>query len=158
MGTGRTGIFEFLESVFGSKRPARKVVDPAEAEARKYHAVKVKAGKDACEWANALHDKRFLATEAPNLPLEDCDALECHCEYVHFKDRRKGPRRGSDLEGHVDRRDAQERRLNRGRRASDYGDKNPIEEYDDTQSYFHYTEEHIADEHKRDDESEDSKS
>lgn len=55
-----------------------------------YHAVSVNPGAYACSAANNIAGQRFLATEAPSLPLPDCDAAECDCHFVHHNDRRTG--------------------------------------------------------------------
>ncbi len=50
-----------------------------------------------CHAALALEGERFLADEAPPLPLDGCaDPRSCRCVYQHFKDRRTGFRRDSD--------------------------------------------------------------
>jgi hypothetical protein len=64
------------------QRPARK------AENTAYHAVSISFGKDACDAAKARTGQRFLAKEAPPLPLPECDATQCECHYRHHKDRR----------------------------------------------------------------------
>lgn len=70
-------------------RPALKKKDAG------YHAVSVKPGAYACSAANEIAGQRFLATEAPSLPLPDCDAAECDCHFIHHNDRRKGKDRRS---------------------------------------------------------------
>jgi hypothetical protein len=64
--------------------PRRNVTDTA------YHAVAIRSPKDACAAAKALAGQRFLASEAPNLPLPACDALRCECHFAHYDDRRSG--------------------------------------------------------------------
>jgi hypothetical protein len=42
-------------------------------------------------WRNrvqALAKNRFLAKEAPRLPLDECTVADCQCEYKHHDDRR----------------------------------------------------------------------
>jgi hypothetical protein len=58
-----------------------------------FQAVAVKAGKGACDAARQLGEKRFLAKEAPPLPLQNCTAKDCRCRYVHYDDRRGDERR-----------------------------------------------------------------
>jgi len=60
-----------------------------------YHAVSIKAGAYACRAANEIAGQRFLASEAPNIPLPGCNATECDCHFVHHKDRRTGKDRRS---------------------------------------------------------------
>ena len=61
----------------------------------KYHAVSIKPGAYACRAATELAGQRFLAAEAPNIPLPACNAAECSCRFVHHKDRRSGKDRRS---------------------------------------------------------------
>lgn len=60
-----------------------------------YHAVSIKFGKDACAAAKSMTGHRYLATEAPRLPLPGCDAAVCECRFTHHKDRRSGRDRRS---------------------------------------------------------------
>lgn len=70
--------------------PAREKV-----ESTAFHAVSIKFGKNACDAAKATTGQRFLAAEAPPLPLPDCDGRACECSYKHHKDRRSGSDRRS---------------------------------------------------------------
>ena len=70
-------------------------VSPALKNSSKYHAVSIKPGAYACSAANDLAGERFLASEAPSLPLPGCDATECDCHFNHHKDRRSGKDRRS---------------------------------------------------------------
>jgi hypothetical protein len=60
-----------------------------------YHAVSVKPGTYACSAANNIAGHRFLATEAPTLPLPECNADQCECHFIHHNDRRSGKDRRS---------------------------------------------------------------
>ena len=60
-----------------------------------YHAVSIKFSANACNAAKAMAGRRFLASAAPRIPLPDCDALECNCQFVHHDDRRSGKDRRS---------------------------------------------------------------
>lgn len=53
-----------------------------------WHAVSIEAAEDGCGWAKALRGRRFLSPEAPQMPLDDCDAATCRCRYRHHDDRR----------------------------------------------------------------------
>jgi hypothetical protein len=91
-----------------------------------YHAVSIKFGKDACTAAKGMTGQRFLATDAPRLPLPDCDAAACECRFTHHKDRRSGKDRRSpfgagSVGGGSGRFDA-ERRQKSDRRKSDDDD------------------------------------
>lgn len=60
-----------------------------------YHAVSIKFPAHACLAAKELQGRRFLASEAPHLPLPECDAAECKCVFAHHDDRRAGKDRRS---------------------------------------------------------------
>jgi hypothetical protein len=68
---------------------------PAETlqKSNPFHAVTVKYRKGACDAVRQLEAKRFLAKEAPRLPLPDCTAKNCDCRFVHYDDRRGEERR-----------------------------------------------------------------
>jgi hypothetical protein len=70
-------------------------VSPALKDSARYHAVSIKPGAYACSAANDLAGQRFLASEAPSLPLSDCNAADCECHFTHHKDRRSGKDRRS---------------------------------------------------------------
>jgi hypothetical protein len=57
-------------------------------KSKRWHAVTIEPGRKACEAARKADGVRFLATEAPRLPLADCDAPACTCHYRHYDDRR----------------------------------------------------------------------
>lgn len=61
-----------------------------------YHAVSVRLGESACLAAKTIEGKRFLASEAPLLPLAECSSIEnCRCHFLHHEDRRAGKDRRS---------------------------------------------------------------
>lgn len=74
-------------------------VEPAARVARQentaYHAVSIRFESNACMAARELEGRRFLSSAAPRLPLPDCNVLECHCRFIHHKDRRTGRDRRS---------------------------------------------------------------
>ena len=85
-------MFKFLNA-------PRKKTPPLSVTRSRYHGVSVKTnGRYLCEAAYYLEDSRFLAHEAPSLPLIGCvDSRNCTCVYKHFDDRRTGSvRRESD--------------------------------------------------------------
>jgi hypothetical protein len=65
----------------------------ARRKSNPFHAVTVKFRKDACNAVRELKAKRFLASEAPRLPLPKCTAKNCSCRFVHYDDRRGDERR-----------------------------------------------------------------
>ena len=84
-----------------------------------WHAVSVVAGAEACPAAVGMRTERLLSKDAPPLPLADCAwSWKCRCTYRHYRDRRAGPRRASEL-GRPERLIANNRRHTTGRRADD---------------------------------------
>jgi hypothetical protein len=50
-----------------------------------------------CPVCGAFKGRRYLAREAPALPLKGCpDPAACNSVYKHFPDRRAGPRRAEE--------------------------------------------------------------
>ena len=102
-----------LECADMQKKPYRIRIEP-------WSAVRLVPHGKACARATALHDKRFLAREAPALPLKGCTLpSSCNCMYKHYVDRRSGPRRDEEVTGRRVARPSVERRSARGRRGSD---------------------------------------
>ncbi|MBT8082136.1 MAG: hypothetical protein KJP08_10415 [Gammaproteobacteria bacterium] len=60
----------------------------AKSATTRYHAVSIHYAEGACAAAKALSGQRYLANEAPRLPLPDCDAHQCRCYFAHHEDRR----------------------------------------------------------------------
>lgn len=70
------------------KKQPRKKANP-------YKAVSIVSQKGRCHAVVTIGRKRFLAAEAPPLPLPSCDAAKCECRYRYHEDRRSGiDRRG----------------------------------------------------------------
>lgn len=86
-----------------------------------YHAVAIHPqGETACPYAEGLRRKRFLAREAPLLPLSGCSVERCKCKYRHYADRRSGVDRRSDFFiPSAGKGISSERRSTSGRRAED---------------------------------------
>ena len=64
---------------------------------KSWRAVRVVPAASPCEAVLAIREKRFLTSEAPRLPLRDCDRQDrCQCKYQHLADRRGEPRRSAD--------------------------------------------------------------
>lgn len=70
-------------------RPARR---EAPAGGR-FGSVEIRTRGGACEAARALEGQRFLAKDAPALPLAACSAAQCSCGFAKLGDRRTGIRR-----------------------------------------------------------------
>lgn len=98
---------------------AHRTMPTKDRPPKRWHAVAVTAGTDACAAAKACKGKRFLSKDAPSLPLEGCDAARCDCKYRHFDDRRGAARRRDDAIGTSASRGDGERRKKGGRRADD---------------------------------------
>ena len=86
----------------------------------RWHAITIVGTTAACAAAEACHGKRFLSSEAPRLPLAECDAKRCECRYRHYADRRGSPRRRDEKPGAAATRGVSaNRRDTPGRRATD---------------------------------------
>ena len=106
----------------GLDRPAtrqdRRIASPRGSD--DYHAVSIKPGAYACSEANEIAGERFLANEAPEIPLPGCTSSNCECHFVHHNDRRDGKDRRSPFTSGglaaatgkhaVERREGKERR------------------------------------------------
>jgi hypothetical protein len=96
-----------------AKRTYRLRIEP-------WSAVRIATHGDSCAKAVALRDKRFLARDAPALPLKGCTrSAACNCIYRHYSDRRAGPRREVAEIGSRKPAAPSERRGARGRRGAD---------------------------------------
>jgi hypothetical protein len=77
----------------------------------------------ACEAVKQIEGIRFLAREAPILPLQDCTSPQCTCSYARYRDRRgfNGDRRAiaSQRQGQRSGKVDNNRTLHDGRRTSD---------------------------------------
>ena len=84
-----------------------------------WHAVTIAAPASACGAAQACKGKRFLSRDAPRLPLAECDSTRCDCVYRHYDDRRGALRREDEKVAPPAARETTNRRVSRGRRATD---------------------------------------
>lgn len=98
------------------RRPRVAIRRPEPPAAVPFAGVELQCGAAACRSASAMRGQRVLATEAPALPLPDCDAARCECRYRKRSDRREDSRRGEDFGlapvvfAASDRRDGADRR------------------------------------------------
>ena len=53
----------------------------------------IPCAEGSCRAARILSGQHFLAYEIPKLPLDQCDAAECLCQYKLFDDRRVSERK-----------------------------------------------------------------
>ena len=101
------------------QRPA--AVRPTKAGASTtFHAVSIKFASSACSAAKSLEGKRFLSGAAPQIPLPDCDVLECKCRFAHYSDRRESDDRRNPyragIAGETGKHNVEQRRGPRDRR------------------------------------------
>ena len=107
-----------------------------------YHAVAIYCTRNSCAAALDRQFERHLSSEAPLLPLKECDRPEaCECRYQHYEDRRGESRRASDQGlSNKSNPDGDERRRVKSRRAADFPeDEQPFSVHED--SYY----EHVGD-------------
>lgn len=91
------GLFSILTRTKSSD-PESSESEPQKQE-RRYTAVQVvpPSLEASCDAVRAIAGQRFLAEEAPRLPLTDCDRSDCDCKYLHYTDRRTYVRRDGDV-------------------------------------------------------------
>ena len=53
-----------------------------------FHCVHIRYPANACLAVKGLSQKRFLASEAPSLPVPGCTVEKCECRFIHHEDRR----------------------------------------------------------------------
>jgi hypothetical protein len=84
-----------------------------------WHAVSIVPGPQACHKARSLTRVRFLSSQAPRLPIAECEIRRCSCRYRHHHDRRRQARRAADLAASGAYWSGAERRRSGGRRSTD---------------------------------------
>ena len=82
-----------------SKKPRKRKLPKARATREIFHGVAIEPGPEGpCQAVVDLVNVRYLADDAPMLPLNECsNPRGCNCTYQHFNDRRTQPRRESDV-------------------------------------------------------------
>lgn len=112
-----SSLLQQLFSRFRARRAA-KAVPPQSA--RPFQAISVFRGVNACALAKRLSEQRFLAKDAPSLPLSGCTMpAACECVYLKHRDRRAAQRRVMDFTASQRVYTGKERRFLKGRRATD---------------------------------------
>jgi len=112
----RKSLFEILRSRLD--RGKRSDTPKPVAAPRPFQAVSIYCGINACSSARRFSDHRFLAKDAPQLPLTGCTHPgQCDCRYLKYKDRRSEQRRAIDFL--AIRHFGVERRKRPGRRSTD---------------------------------------
>jgi hypothetical protein len=109
-----------LLQILWSRLKREPLPQPAKALApRPFQAISIYCGVKSCAIARRFRDHRFLARDAPQLPLSGCTmAGACQCRYLKHKDRRAERRRFVDFAS-IRRDLGQERRQRVGRRDTD---------------------------------------
>jgi hypothetical protein len=59
----------------------------------RFSGVEIRTRGGACRAARALQGRRYLAKDAPALPLPDCTHVKCACTFSKLPDRRTEGRR-----------------------------------------------------------------
>jgi hypothetical protein len=67
---------------------ARLAPHPPARAAVRFAAVEIRRQSGACAAAKALGGQRFLANQAPALPLVGCTNKRCDCSFAKLTDRR----------------------------------------------------------------------
>lgn len=73
-------------------RPAQPRAPRAKVGGR-FSGVQIRPRHGACRAAQLLQGHRFLAKDAPALPLRECKAARCSCTFSKLPDRRSDGRR-----------------------------------------------------------------
>jgi hypothetical protein len=114
----KQSLFDRLLARLSPPSAKQKPVTPVR-QPRPFQAISIMPGGRCCDVARAMEGDRFLAKNAPQLPLYDCtERDECSCRYVKHVDRRADSRRFMDF-GVRQALSSKERRVTRGRRAKD---------------------------------------
>ncbi len=85
------------------------------AQSNAYYSVSIT--RTGCKAAAQLINKSFLFADAPELPLPNCNAKHCTCEYLGLLNRRKFQRRTAERRTSL-RMETEERRKG-GRRKNE---------------------------------------
>src|SRR5690606_36686727 len=87
---------------------------------RTFQAIPILQGAKACTLAKDMAEVRFLAKDARPLPLPGCNMpSSCECVYLKHRDRRGPQRRTMDFSASQRVYVGRERRVLKGRRATD---------------------------------------
>jgi hypothetical protein len=105
-------------------RGATRRSAPRDARAGgRFGSVEIRPRSGACEAARALVGQRFLAKDAPALPLAACRAAQCSCGFAKRGDRRTDVRRllqgglSASLFAAANRRTKRDRRASKSSRS-----------------------------------------
>ena len=81
-------IWLFLKRFKANSSSTHKPASTTSKRKKEFGAVSIKTGPRACTAAKYLRGKRFISSQAPALPLSECDISDCKCKYDYYKDRR----------------------------------------------------------------------
>ena len=81
-------IWLFLKRFKTNSSSTPKPASTTSKRKKEFGAVSIKTGPQACSAAKYLRGKRFISSQAPALPLSECDISDCKCKYDYYKDRR----------------------------------------------------------------------
>jgi len=85
-----------------------------------WHAVAVVLHTSSCAAAALCRNKKYLAKDAPRLPMPSCESPDnCKCTFRHYLDRREGARRSNELGIVSVDQSKTEQRMKKGRRIHD---------------------------------------
>jgi len=115
-------ILVIVAAYFLFLRRPKKVQSEPLSTRKPYAAVRIKPHEHACNAAFEMSHRTFLASEAPILPLRDCNKSEsCRCGYRHYDDRRQDHERRGESIVMIDAYNKKERRDDEkhGRRKED---------------------------------------
>jgi hypothetical protein len=106
-----------LSNLMARLRGAPQPPLPMRQPPRPFQAISIFRGVVCCSMAKQFSEHRFLARDAPPLPLAGCSMPgRCECRYLKHKDRRVGERRLVDFSVANSMYSSAERRLFAGRR------------------------------------------
>jgi len=60
---------------------------------KQFQAISVRPQLHSCQAVRELENIRFLAKDAPSIPVRGCDIARCRCQYLYYPDRREEERR-----------------------------------------------------------------
>jgi hypothetical protein len=91
---------------------------------KSFQSVTIETSSESCAAVRAAAGRKYLCSQAPILPLADCDNPgRCACRYERYDDRRDGPRRRAEgaLPSSHQPAALSEQRSDQGRRADELG-------------------------------------
>jgi hypothetical protein len=75
------------------RTPPKERASPPTKAGGRFSGVEIRTRRNACRAAHALEGQRFLAKDAPALPLTNCTSVQCSCVFSKLADRRTEGRR-----------------------------------------------------------------